>query len=89
MPVSRYDNQQFKNKAFVVEESFFVNCVLNDCDLFYSGGDFEWVNASFVNCRWHWRGPASQAFRIFQSLGMLKEQAAIPPDIQKLNSKLN
>ena len=89
MPVNKYENQQFKNKTFVIEESYFVNCVLSECDLFYSGGDTEWVNTTFQNCRWHWKGPAGMTVRLMQLLGMLKEPTTIPADVEKLSSKLN
>src|SRR5579864_5076370 len=84
---SGHEQQQFQNKTFVVEECYFINCVLVECDLFYSGGDSEWVNTSFQNCRGHWRGAAGMTFRLMQLLGMLKEPTTIPADLQKLNSK--
>jgi len=87
--MTRYDNQQFKSKTFVVEECYFINCTLSECDLFFSGGDSEWINTTFHNCRWHWRGPAGATIRLAQLLGMLKEPTTIPVELQKLNSKLN
>lgn len=68
-----YKNQAFENQSFVIEEVYFENCALRNCDLFYSGGDFEWVNASFDNCRFHFRGPAKNTQALFQSMGLLKQ----------------
>ena len=77
--VTKYENKEFKNVTFVAEECFFVNCVLRECDLFYSGGDFEWVNANFQNCRWHFRGQALRTIQLGQLLGMLKNPQTVPP----------
>jgi hypothetical protein len=70
-----YRRQNFQGKSFILDETVFVECKLTDCDLFYSGGDHEWVNTSFENCRFHWRGPAKNTFALFQSLGILNLQA--------------
>ena len=88
MPVTKYEGKTFEKQAFVVEESYFVNCALKECDLFYSGGDSEWINTSFVICRWHWRGPAAKTMQLGQLLGMLK-QPEVPPSFPASSSKLN
>jgi hypothetical protein len=85
--MTKYEGQKLTNAAFVVEECFFVNCVLTDCDLFYSGGDAEWANTSFPNCRWHWQGPAGRTLNLMRLLGILKPQE-IPPQNQASSSKL-
>lgn len=70
-------DQQFTGRTFVLDETVFINCRLKDCDLFFAGGDFEWVNTNFESCRFHWRGPASSTVRLLHTLGLLK-----PPDQQ-------
>ena len=68
-------NQNFQGKSFVVEEVAFINCKLTDCDLYYSGGDFDWMNSNFDNCRFHWRGAAKNTLALFQAIGILNLQA--------------
>ena len=85
--MTKYEGQKLTKATLVVEECFFVNCVLTDCDLFYSGEDLEWTNTSFENCRWHWRGPAGRTVNLMRLLGMMKAQAT-PPQTPATSSKL-
>jgi hypothetical protein len=71
-------DQKFSGRTFVVDDIVFINCQLKDCDLYFSGGDFEWTNTNFDSCRFHWRGPAASTVRLLQSLGLLR-----PPDQQQ------
>jgi hypothetical protein len=79
--MTKYENKQMAKSTFVMEDCFFVNCVLTDCDLFYSGGDVEWANLQFVNCRWHFRGQALKTVQLMVQLGMLKpgQLPQVPP----------
>jgi hypothetical protein len=79
--MTKYDNKQMSKATFVMEECFFVNCVVTDCDLFYSGGDVEWVNSRFENCRWHFRGLALKTVQLMIQLGMMKpgQLPQVPP----------
>lgn len=64
-----YRNQTFQGKTFILDEVTFLECKLSDCDLYYSGGDFEWVNSHFENCRFHWRGAAKNTVALLQGMG--------------------
>jgi hypothetical protein len=76
--VETYKNQNFQGKSFILDEVTFLECKLSDCDLYYSGGDFEWVNSHFENCRFHWRGPAKNTLALLQVMGALKPQQKPP-----------
>jgi hypothetical protein len=87
-----YRNQNFQGKSFILDEVVFLECKLSDCDLYYSGGDFEWVNSHFGNCRFHWRGAAKNTLALLQTMGALKSpqtpeksSAPIPSQTQKPN----
>jgi hypothetical protein len=76
VPVTKYANQTLENQSIDVDESYFVNCVLKECDLFFSGGDFEWQATKFENCRWHFRGSALRTFNLLTQIGVLKQPQA-------------
>jgi hypothetical protein len=78
MPITKYEGKELSKASFVMEECYFINCVLNDCDLFYSGGEAEFVNLTMNNCRWHFRGPALKTFQLLQNIGMLKSGQTPP-----------
>ena len=71
-----FKGQQFEGRSFDLDETVFFNCKLKDCDLFYAGGDFEWIETSFENCRFHWRGLAKNMLALLQTIGLLKPQGA-------------
>lgn len=70
--MTKYEGKTLNKATFVLEECFFLNCVLTDCDLFYSGGDVEAVSSRFDNCRVHFRGAALKTVQTLQTMGMLK-----------------
>jgi hypothetical protein len=46
MPIHKYENVELSKLAFVMEECLFINCVLNQCELFFSGGHAEFENVT-------------------------------------------
>jgi hypothetical protein len=66
-----YRDKSISEQTFVLEEVAFFDCTLKDCDIFYSGGDFEFVNLKLDNTRFHFHGAAKQTQILFQSLGMI------------------
>lgn len=73
--------KNYHDESFVLDECVFIDCTFKNCDFFYSGGDHEWANAKFDNCRFHWRGPAKNTFALLQALGILPP-APPPPTPQ-------
>jgi hypothetical protein len=70
--MTKYEGKTLAKAVFVVEDCCFLNCELKDCDLFYSGGDFDFVNLKMNDCRWHFRGPALKTIQLQQMIGMMK-----------------
>jgi len=71
MPITKYEDLTLEKQSFIVDDCYFINCVLRDCDLFYSGGDVDFVNLNYQNCRWHWRGAAGKTVELLTLLGLL------------------
>ena len=61
MPMTKYEGRTLTKQVIVVEETWLVNCVLNECVLFYSGGNFQMENVSSDNrCQWKFSGAAQR-----------------------------
>ncbi len=78
MPITKYEGQTFTKKVFQLEECWFVNCVLRECTMFYSGGAYEVDNTTFDNCEWKFQNEARNTFFLLTNIGMLRAEQ-IPP----------
>ena len=88
MPLAKYENQTFTKKVFVVEECWFVNCVLRECTLVYSGGHYDMQNAQLLNCQWKFREAAQRSFVLLTQIGLIKSQQ-IPPQLTVNTEQVN
>lgn len=73
-----YQDKTLNDQSFILDEVIFIRCHLKNCDLFYSGGDTEWAEAKFENCRFHWRGRAKNTFALLQNMGIVPQQPPAP-----------
>jgi hypothetical protein len=64
-------DKTFTNQTFHLDEVSLLNCTLRDCDLFYSGGDFDVQACRFEACRFHFRGLAKNTVALCQMTGMM------------------
>jgi hypothetical protein len=78
MAIQVYQDKALNGQSFILEECIFIDCQLKNCDFFFSGGDTEWTNTNFENCRFHWRGAAKSTFALLQNLGLIPQQPAAP-----------
>jgi hypothetical protein len=78
MAITKYEGQTFTKKVFQLEECWFINCVLRECTIFYSGGAYEVDNATFDNCEWKFQNEARNTFFLLTNIGMLRAEQ-IPP----------
>lgn len=76
--IKAYHDKSISNESFVLEESAFFSCTLKNCDLFYSGGDFQVIESKLDGCRIHIRGAAKNTQTLFLTLGMLKAPLQLP-----------
>jgi hypothetical protein len=84
-----YKNKVISETTFVMEDVAFFDCTLKDCDLFYSGGDFEVANVKLDGSRIHFRGAAKNMIALMQTLGMLRGPIQLPPQGQSSPPKPN
>ena len=82
--MKRIEGQTLERQTIVLEEVHLINCVLRDCDLFYSGGFYVWEQTSFDGCRLRLRDAAKNSEGLFRHFGMLKDQPS--PTIQVKSS---
>ena len=78
MPTTHHAGQTFQKRVFDMDDCFFIDCILRDCDVYYSGGDAQWQNVQFDNCRWHFRGPALRTIQLAQLLGLMQPPQGSP-----------
>ncbi len=82
MPINKYENQTFQGKAFKLEECWFVNCVLRECTIFYSGGSYEFENTKFEACQWKFQDEAQRTCVLLNQIGLLKTGQVTPSSMQ-------
>ena len=79
MPISKYEGITLTGKVIVLEEVWIVNCVLRECVIFYSGGPFDVVNATFDRCEWKFQGAAQLTFSLMSMIGLIPQPQAMLP----------
>jgi hypothetical protein len=79
--VKAYRDKNIRNDSFVLEEAVFFNCTLKNCDLFYSGGEFQVVESRLEGCRIHFRGAAKNTQALLLMLGLLKAPLQLPQTV--------
>jgi hypothetical protein len=87
MPITKHEGQTFTKKVFKLEECWFVNCVLRECTIFYSGGSYDLENATFENCQWKFQDEANRTMQLLTLVGLIKAQQ-IPPQ-STVSSQVN
>ncbi len=88
MPMMRYEGMTLTKKVIVLEETWLVNCVVRECVIFYSGGPFDVVNATFDSCEWKFQGAAQLTFSLMSMIGLIPQSQAVVP-MQSPNESVN
>ena len=88
MPMTKYEGMTLTKKVIVLEETWLVNCVVRACVIFYSGGPFDVVNATFDSCEWKFQGAAQLTFSLMSMIGLIPQSQAVVP-MQSPNESVN
>ena len=66
------------NKTIVqIDGHHFENCVITNCVLVYSGGDFSWTNCVFTNNQIRMVGAAQKTLSYLKHLGLTPQVTQI------------
>jgi hypothetical protein len=87
--VKIHRDKSISEETFVLEDHVFIDCTLKNCDLFYSGGDVEFVNLKLDNCRFHFRGAAKNTQMLMFGFGMLRPPSEVPLQVSTSTQKPN
>jgi hypothetical protein len=88
MPITKYEGITLTKKVIVLEETWLVNCVLRECVIFYSGGPFDVVNATFDSCEWKFQGAAQLTFSLMSMIGLIPPPQ-LPATVQPSTGSVN
>lgn len=78
MSIVKHEGKTFTGQTFELEECWFVNCVLRDCTIFYSGGSYEMENTQLQNCSWKFHDNAQRTCQLLNLIGLLPPPQANP-----------
>ncbi len=66
-------DQNAEGIAIAMDDKFFLRCHYTNCVLIFGGGECEWLESSFTNCRIATIGPAKRFIKLLQSFGFAKD----------------
>jgi hypothetical protein len=74
MPTSKIEKDRtFSNMTLHLDETSFLNCIFDSCDIYYSGGLFDAVDCEWRNNRFHFRDAAWRTSAFLADMGWLKD----------------
>jgi len=72
-----YRDKTMSDQTFELDDCVFYDCFVKNCDMFYSGGDVDFLNLRMEGCRFHFRGAAKNTHQLLEVLGMLSESPQV------------
>jgi hypothetical protein len=63
--------QTFKDTAVWIDDTEFIDCKIDSCELIYCGGKFGWTNTSITNVRITLRGFAAYTAGFLEKFALI------------------
>jgi len=63
------ENETFEGRTISLDDCVLVKCVLRNCTLHYSGGEFHWQDTVFEGCNFHLVGAAQRTAAFLANTG--------------------
>lgn len=82
MPITKYEGRTLERQVLLLEDCWFVNCVLRECRIFYRGGSYIFENTRFENCQWTFQNEAGQTVQLLALIGLIRAGQEPPAQIQ-------
>ena len=67
-------DQTIEDAVLDLDDTCLINCVVRNCEIFYSGKHYAYRNTTFEKCRLTLLGRARWTRRFLQEFGQLKEE---------------
>ncbi len=74
------DGQSFSKTKLVLDNHVYKNCQLDDCDIYYSGGQYELIDTRVTNCRLILNQPAKGMYAAIQIFKMKSPGSTVVSD---------
>lgn len=73
------ENKELNSETIVLDEKHFVNCLIKESTLIYSGGDFGSTNTKFDRCRIQFSGSAGKTLAMLTMFGFKLPPGLVQP----------
>ncbi|MFM7841952.1 MAG: hypothetical protein ACKOBZ_07695 [Nitrospira sp.] len=74
------EGQVFGKTKLVLDNHVYKNCQIDDCDIYYSGGQYELIDTRVVGCRLILNQPAKGIYAAIQIFKMKSPGSTIVSD---------
>jgi hypothetical protein len=74
------DGQTYSKTKLVLDNHVYKNCRIDDCDIYYSGGQYELIDTRVTNCRLILNQPAKGMYAAIQIFKMKSPGSTIVSD---------
>lgn len=74
MQVETIEDQVFDSVVVIIDGFAFVRCMLINCELRYSGGEFCMIDTVVNDCHWAFGGPARRTMEVLSKFNVLGDE---------------
>ncbi len=83
------EGQTKRGEKVCIDDKFLMNCVFENCEIIFTGGDFGWRDTRFINCRITFEGPATRSINFLKYFGFQISPPAQQPVATTTPGKVN